>query len=70
MDETPHPFPICCSLNISSSSLWNHFSSSNGDGSTDPIVSSQNLVPLTRDSSSLMSDLPDGYVVHHFSRFE
>ncbi|KAJ5529768.1 hypothetical protein N7527_003161 [Penicillium freii] len=40
------------------------------DGFTDPIVSPHKPVPFTYDSSTLMSDLPDGYVVHHFSHFK
>ncbi|KAJ5508030.1 hypothetical protein N7527_010173 [Penicillium freii] len=39
-------------------------------GSIDPAVSLHKPAPPTRDASSLMSDLPDGYVVHHFSRFK
>ena len=40
---------------------------SNDVSNTDPNVSPHKPVPFTYDSSSLMSDLPDGYFVHHFS---
>ncbi|KAJ5822796.1 hypothetical protein N7447_005136 [Penicillium robsamsonii] len=40
------------------------------EGSTGPDLSLPGPVSRTTSSSSIMANLPDGYVVHHFSCFE